>query len=154
MDFSIHTNKFIVPAKKLLLINKFNIPNDVLDIIKDYLFYNKTYLKFYKIISNKKHRINIFIQNAWSRNKLKNETINRGWGEELGELYETQENWVFEYNNTVTIMAEGPPPEIPVAWYDKFHFQGQNCSKCGEYHLISYSNNFNTSNNIKLCNCS
>ena len=152
MDFSIHTNKFIVPAKKLLLINNFNIPNDVLDIIKDYLFYNKTYLKFYKIISNKKHRINIFIQNAWSRNKLKNVTINQGWGEELAERYETQESWMFRYNDFETIMAEGL--NVPVACYDKFHFHGQNCSKCGEYHLISYSNNFNTSNNIKLCNCS
>ena len=152
MDFSIHTNKFIVPAKKLLLINHFNIPNDVLDIIKDYLFYNKTYLKFYKIISNKKHRINIFIQNAWSRNKLKNVTINQGWGEELAERYETQESWMFRYDNFETIMAEGL--NVPVACYDKFYFHGQNCSKCGEYHLISYSNNFNTSNNIKLCNCS
>ena len=77
MDFSIHTNKFIIPAKKLFLINNFNIPNDVLDIIKDYLFYNKTYLKFYKIIRKKKQRINVFIQNAWSRNKLKNITINQ-----------------------------------------------------------------------------
>ena len=152
MDFSIHTNKFIVPAKKLLLINHFNIPIDVLDIIKDYLFYNKTYLKFYKIISNKKHRINIFIQNAWSRNKLKNVTINQGWGEELAERYETQESWMFRYNDFETIMAEGL--DVPVACYDKFNFHGQNCSKCGEYHLISYSNNFNTSNNIKLCNCS
>ena len=152
MDFSIHTNKFIVPAKKLLLINNFNIPNDVLDIIKDYLFYNKTYLKFYKIISNKKYRINIFIQNAWSRNKLKIKKIESGWGEELAELHETQEGWIFEYDDFETIMAPGL--EVPVAWYDKFHFQGQNCSKCGEYHLISYSNNFNTSNNIKLCNCS
>ena len=152
MDFSIHTNKFIIPAKKLLLINNFNIPNDVLDIIKDYLFYNKTYLKFYKIISNKKHRINIFIQKAWSRNKLKNVTINQGWGEELAEGYETQESWMFRYDDFETIMAEGL--NVPVACYDKFHFHGQNCSKCGEYHLISYSNNFNTSNNIKLCNCS
>tara|TARA_A100001015_G_scaffold318752_1_gene439578 strand:+ start:5024 stop:5482 length:459 start_codon:yes stop_codon:yes gene_type:complete len=152
MDFSIHTNKFIVPAKKLLLIKNFNIPDDVLDIIKDYLFYNKTYLKFYKIISNKKHRINVFIQNAWSRNKLKNITINQGWGEELAERYETQESWMFRYDNFETIMAEGL--DVPVAFYDKFHFHGQNCSKCGEYHLISYSNNFNTSNNIKLCDCS
>ena len=152
MNFSIHTNKFIIPAKKLLLINKFNIPNDVLSIIKDYLFYNKTYLKFYKIISNKKHRINIFIQKAWSRNKLKNVTINQGWGEELAEGYETQESWMFRYDDFETIMAEGL--NVPVACYDKFHFHGQNCSKCGEYHLISYSNNFNTSNNIKLCNCS
>lgn len=152
MDFSIHTNNFIVPAKKLLLINDFNIPNDVLDIIKDYLFYNKTYLKFYKIISNKKHRINIFIQNAWSRNKLKNVSINHGWGEELAEGYETQENWMFTYNSFETILA--PRLEIPVAFYEKFHFQGQNCSKCGEYHLISYSQHNSIPNNIKLCNCS
>jgi len=154
MDYSIHTNKFIIPAKKLLLINNFNIPNDVLDIIKDYLFYNKTYLKFYKIISKKKQRINVFIQNAWSRNKLKNVTINQGWGEELAERYETQESWMFRYNDFETIMAEGPPPEIPVACYDRFSFQGSNCSKCGEYCLTAYNHHYTTPNNIRLCNCS
>ena len=57
-------NNFIKPINKLMLINKINLPDELIYELKDYIFYNKTKMNFIKEISKKKDKINTLIQNA------------------------------------------------------------------------------------------
>ena len=55
---------FVNPTKSLLSINKINIPMDVLNIIKSYIYYDICSLNFAKRIAFKKKNINNLIQDS------------------------------------------------------------------------------------------
>jgi hypothetical protein len=57
-----YPGNFVNPTKSLLVINKINIPMDVLNIIKSYIYYDINSLNFAKKIAFKKKNINNLIQ--------------------------------------------------------------------------------------------
>ena len=59
-----YPGNFVNPTKSLLVINKINIPMDVLNIIKSYIYYDINSLNFAKKIASKKININNFIQDS------------------------------------------------------------------------------------------
>tara|TARA_B100002051_G_C16423662_1_gene480648 strand:- start:176 stop:589 length:414 start_codon:yes stop_codon:yes gene_type:complete len=136
--FNCNENNYIEPIKKLIYINKFKLPNELIYILKDYTFYNKTKMKFIKEMSKKKELINFRIRLACSRKMY---DVNRGWG--IMDDYdrtEESENWIFGfpvYNwlNETTVL------------------RGCNCKKCGEYEYICIQKRFDVPSNMKLCNC-
>ena len=51
-----YPGNFVNPTKSLLVINKINIPMDVLNIIKSYIYYDINSLNFAKKIAFKKKK--------------------------------------------------------------------------------------------------
>ena len=58
---------FYMPIDEILAINRLDMPRELLDIIKDYTYYNKTKLPYLKRISSKKESLNRLISVAFSR---------------------------------------------------------------------------------------
>ena len=132
-------NNFIEPIEKIKCINKLNLPNELIYILKDYIFYNKTKMNYIKDMSKKKESINFRIKIACSRKMGYDQNIETGF-RVSGEECEKSENWIFGfplYN-----------------WLnEKTVLRGSNCKKCGEYEYICIEKYRNVPSNIKLCNC-
>lgn len=138
--FNCSENNFIEPIKKLMYINKINLPIELIYILKDYIFYNITKMKFIKGISKKKELINILIQNACSRKMGYDRLLKEGF-KDSAEACEKMEIWtlgfpIWNYWSNETIVL-----------------RGSNCKKCGEYEYICIEKYKNVPSNMKLCNC-
>ena len=134
-------NNFIEPVDKLMLINKINLPDELIFELKDYIFYNMTKMNFIKEMSIKKGFVNILVQNACSRKMGYDQNMQTGL-KVLAEECEKSETWLFgfpiwtlEYSNETTVL------------------RGSNCTKCGEYEYICIERYKSISSNIKLCSC-
>ena len=134
-------NNFIKPINKLMLINKINLPDELIYELKDYIFYNKTKMNFIKEISKKKDKINTLIQNACSRKMGYDQNMGEGY-KDAAEECEKMENWTL-----------GFPIWTLEQYNERTVLRGSNCKKCGEYEYICIEKCKNVPSNIKLCNC-
>jgi len=100
-----------VSVSKLTTINQFDLPNELISIIKDYTFYDKTSLSYIKKMSSFKRPINDTIKSAYSRNN--------NFGQSLEDSVEDPEYWCFGFDDT-----------------ERLQLQNNNCSRCGNYQLI------------------
>tara|TARA_B100001250_G_C19657558_1_gene725549 strand:- start:567 stop:1004 length:438 start_codon:yes stop_codon:yes gene_type:complete len=133
-------NNFIEPIDKIMLINKINLPDEIIYELKDYIFYNMTKMNFIKEMSIKKGMINILIQNACSRKLGYDQNMQTGFKDSAEEC-EKMEIWTLGFPiwnywaNETTVL------------------RGSNCKKCGEYEYICIEKYKNIPSNIKLCDC-
>ena len=139
------------PKIKLLLLNKLNIPMDVLNIIKDFAFYNSEKMPFIKNISAKKREPHL-IKLAWSRTNLPPwRREERFPGEPTGIITETSSRWLFgfTYDNIPSFNLITP------VGLDIFNLQmqGENCIQCGEYKYLCYTYKRNIRPKINICFC-
>lgn len=121
---------FIKPTKKLLTINKFKLPLDVLNIIKDYTFYTVNSMAHTRKLITEKKELDL-IKKAWSRNNI----FNR-FHQETARVFE--EHWIFGFTR------ENGPNET-------LQLQGVNCKKCGEYETNRYSYHPHLHSNLRFC---
>ena len=112
-------------CNKQIIINRLNLPNEILDIIKSYSFYDK---KTYKMIKTVKDCIKIIDYNFKYISVSRNKPIN-------GYNTETDEHWAFTYN----ILSN-----------NSIQFQAINCKYCGKYIM---SRNYNLIPNKLKCMC-
>ena len=145
---------FKKPSKKLLYINKLNnsyIPNDVLNIIKDYAFYNIESLNFIKKVSAKKKEL-MYIKLAWSRNNLPSWQRERRFpGEPTSPITETSSHWFFGFTfQDIPSFNLIDPVGLDI---DTVKLQGENCTKCGEYTYLCYSYKSQLRSKIGICFC-
>ena len=138
--FNCRQNNFIEPIEKIMYINKLNLPNELIYILKDYIFYNIRKMNFIKEMSQKKKLVNIRIKIAYSRKLYYDLNILRGF-KEAAQEYETMENWMFGF------------PHSDYSSIETTVLRGSNCKKCGEYEYICIEKYRNVPSNIKLCNC-
>ena len=126
----------INPISKIRILNKLPLPEDVINEIYKYVFYDITKLTFYKKKSKGKKNINQLVSSAFSRKNipywLKNSITQSNW--------ERKESWMFGFSWPDT--------------GDMGIIQGENCSKCGNFIWVGYSTYPNIPSNVKLCNCS
>lgn len=134
-------NNFIEPINKLMLINKINLPDELIYELKDYIFYNMTKNNFIKHMSLKKYLINILIKDACSRKMGYDQALELG-SKIKAEACEKSKKWIFGF-------------PIGDLYYpnEKTVLRGSNCNKCGEYEYICIEKYKNVSSNIKLCGC-
>ena len=133
-------NNFIEPIKKLIYINKINLPDELIYILKDYIFYNMKKMNFIKEMGIKKGLINILIQNACSRKMGYDHNMGEGY-KDSAEACEKMENWTLGFP-----IWNYWPNETTV-------LRGSNCKKCGEYEYICIEKYKSIPSNIKLCDC-
>jgi len=145
---------FKKPKQKLLYINKLNnerLPHDVLNIIKDYSFYNNESLAFMKKLATKKKELP-YIKLAWSRNNIPSwQREERFPNEPITPISETSSRWFFGFT------CGGMPSfnlvdPISLDIYN-IRFQGENCVKCGEYTYLCYSYKPHLHSKIGICFC-
>ena len=106
--------------KQLLINNIMQLCPDVLNIVKEYLFQERE-----KVYKNKKNKMIIQINNAWSR--------------VTENLHDNNQHWLF--------WAEDDIEEI-----FNIQFQANNCLLCGNYLYICYHRKPNIKNsNIIFC---
>lgn len=134
-------NNFIEPINKLMLINKINLPNEIIYELKDYIFYNMMKMNFIKEMSMKKGLINILIQNACSRKMGYDHYMQTGIKDSAEEC-EKAESWTLGF----PIWNDFRVGESTV-------LRGSNCKKCGEYEYICIEKYKNVPSNLKLCLC-
>ena len=121
---------FIKPTKKLLTINKINLPLDVLNIVKDYMFYTLNSMTHVRKLITEKKELDL-IKKAWSRNNILNI-----FNQHSSRLYE--EHWIFGFT-----YENGPNETVQL--------QGVNCKKCGEYEYNRYSYKTHLKSNLRFC---
>ena len=129
---------FYMPIDEILAINRLDMPRELLDIIKDYTYYNKTKLPYLKRISSKKESLNRLISVAFSRTKLFDIVYSRDDRSEDGE------KWVFGYKRFM-VGDDG--------WKEKLYLTGNNCRVCGEYKYILYSKYLELGCSCPICDC-
>jgi hypothetical protein len=104
----------LTPITKQLHINKFNLSDDLLNVIKSYCFYDIKTWELMNFIKYKKYRIH---------NLFKTSTISRA---NPYQLYfgnqDTEEYWMFW-----VFFDDGPNKQ----------FQACNCKYCGNYKIIA-----------------
>lgn len=101
-----------VSASKITTINQFDLPNELISVIKDYTFYYKNSLPYIKKMSSFKKPVNDTIKCAISRN-------NPHIFEDSVEDSNADEHWCFGGDAT-----------------GRLQLQGNNCSRCGNYNVI------------------
>ena len=137
------------PKIKLLLLNKLNIPMDVLNIIKEYAFYNSEQLSFIKKIAAKKREPHL-IKLAWSRTNLPPwRREERFPGEPTGIITETSSRWLFgfTYDNIPSFKLHR------LDWTYSIYKCSENCIQCGEYKYLCYTYKRNIRPKINICFC-
>ena len=145
---------FKKPKEKLLYINKLNnekLPHDVLNIIKDYAFFNNNSLAFMKKVATKKKELPL-IKLAWSRNNLPTwQREERFPNEPTRPITEKSSRWFFgfTYQDIPSFNLVDP---ICLGVYN-IRFQGENCVKCGEYTYLCYSYKPHLHSKIGICFC-
>ena len=145
---------FKKPKEKLLYINKLNnekLPHDVLNIIKDYAFFNNNSLAFMKKVATKKKELE-YIKLAWSRNKIPSwQREERFPNEPTASITETSSRWFFgfTYQDIPSFHLVDP---LGLGVYN-IKFQGENCVKCGEYTYLCYSYKPHLHSKIGICFC-
>ena len=145
---------FKKPKQKLLYINKLNnekLPHDVLNIIKDYSFYNNESLTFMKKISTKKKELP-YIKLAWSRNNIPSWQLEERFpSEPIKPITERSSRWFFgfTYQDIPSFQLIDP---LGLGVYN-IRLQGENCVKCGEYTYLCYSYKPHLHSKIGICFC-
>ena len=133
-------NNFIEPIDKLMLINKINLPDELIYELKDYIFYNMTKMKFIKAICLKKAILNILIECACSRKSFYDASIFDGYPM-VAESFNKVSEWTFGF------------PSWNYWSKETTVLRGSNCKKCGEYEYICIEKYKDVPSKIKLCNC-
>tara|TARA_Y100000813_G_C24091274_1_gene318358 strand:- start:510 stop:902 length:393 start_codon:yes stop_codon:yes gene_type:complete len=125
----------INPISKIRILNKLPLPEDVINEIYKYVFYDITKFNFYKKKSKPKENINQLVSSAFSRKNIPY------WLENniTQDMWETKQTWMFGFSWPDT--------------GDMGIIQGENCSKCGDYIWVGYSSHPNIPSKVKLCNC-
>ena len=113
-----------------LHMNRLNLPYDVVDVIKSFLFYD---IKTYIVILNSKIQKQIihilFMNHALSRaNKFDNKP----------SYTDNEEDWAFGFSGR--------------HYTEKLQLQAINCGRCGNYKFHSYMDDFEYPNHI-YCVC-
>lgn len=117
--------------EKLFYVNNIELPKDIVNIIKEYLFIEQNDAMIIHFIQHKKKIVNGLIEMAVSRNN------SRG----IWSNIETNPHWMFGFVGENFYLDSA------------LQLQGVNCPKCGEYKFISYDTFPNVNPNIKLCDC-
>jgi ribosomal protein S27AE len=140
-----YIGKFKTPFHNIFLINNFNIPIELCNLIKEYAYYDNKCINFLKELTKHKKEISL-IKSAWSRNNVPN------WlSHPVEVITDDAEHWIFGFCNVLNFADDS------LYYYghdfEKLQLQAENCSKCGEYKILAYSTNINATTNLKICNC-
>lgn len=136
----LHNNHIILRerlVKKILHINRINLPDELIDIIKDYLFYSCDAL-LHRMFTDS-------ISNLFRYELRKDGTVVIGENDDI--IYEVQQIWNYwmkpSFIRGIDFCFKRP-------LYHCLHIN--TCSTCGNYAAESYYDNISYSPRI-LCNC-
>jgi hypothetical protein len=104
----------IVSLTKLIAVNAICLPNELIEVVKDYAFYDKSSLPYIKKMSSFKAPINDTIKHAISRN-------NPRIFQDSVEDPNAEEYWCFGFDDDDT---------------ERLQLQGNNCFRCGNYNVV------------------
>ena len=142
-----YIGNFRIPFYNIFLINSFNIPIELCNLIKEYAYYNNKCKDFLNKLTQQKKEIRL-IKSAWSRNNIPNWLLNP-----MEILNEETEHWIFGFCSDRDFFYEDHALDYNIHDYERLQLQGESCSKCGEFKVLSYNKWLNLSPKLKLCDC-
>jgi hypothetical protein len=142
-----YIGEFKTPFHNIFLINNLKIPLELCNLIKEYAYYDNKCINFLKELTKHKKEISL-IKSAWSRNNIPNWLLNP-----MQILNEETEHWIFGFCNDRDFFNEDHALDYNIHDYERLQLQAENCSKCGEFKILSYSKWLNLSPKLKLCDC-
>jgi len=105
----------IVSLIKVIAMNALRLPDELIGVIKEYAFYDKSSLSYIKKMSSYKKPVNDTIKRAWSRNNPQGIFNSE-------EDQDTVEHWFFGFGDADDV--------------ELLTLQNNHCSRCGNYQII------------------